>query len=186
MFRKLFLLLVLASVIPGVASAYTAGRTTSASNSCGCHGALTPGLVSVTGLAAIMAGTSSTYTASMVPGNTGAAITVALAAPLVGATLGDLEANTKMMAKTGVPDQVVQTDGADVVGDWSYNFLVNAPLTLGTILVNVAMLAIDGDGSDAGDYYSNLQFSIQVVPEPSTILLCGLGLAGLAALGRRK
>jgi len=185
--RKLFLVFALAIVLPAQAHGYAAGRTTSATNSCGCHSALTDGLVSVAGLSTIFAGTSQTYTASMVVGSgVGAGITVALASPLIGATLGNLEANTKYFPKAGVPDQITQVSGPSSVGDWSYNFLVNAPMTLGTILVNIAMLDFDGDESDAGDFYSNLQFSIQVIPEPSTILLLGAGMAGLAALGRRR
>jgi PEP-CTERM motif len=42
----------------------------------------------------------------------------------------------------------------------------------------------NGNGTGTGVYYTNI--SVSPVPEPATLSLCGLGLAGLAFLRRRK
>jgi len=191
--RKLFLVIALAIVLPVQANASDAGRNTGAASTCGCHGSLsTEVTATITGLSTILAGTTQTYTTTLT-GNllTGAGLNVALGG-LAGASLGDIETNTKFIAATKAPapyttaNQITHTGVADNTGDWSYDFTLTAPLTLGTIVLNSVMLAFDGDGSDAGDLFNNTTFSVQVIPEPSTILLLGAGMAGLAALGRRR
>ena len=208
MTRKLFLLLVLAIVIPAQAHALSKGYArgaaatgiTTAGTTCSCHGALSPDVtVTISGLSTIMAGATQTYTASMTQVLLGAGIGVALGSnPLAGAALGDIEANTRILNSTTstsrpmILPNLVHNDSALAppdgnLADWSYDFTLTAPMTLGTIVINAAMLAFNGDEGDGpGDLWNFASRSIQVVPEPSTILLLGTGIAGLAALGRRR
>ena len=192
--KLLFISIALAIVLPVQANASDAGRSTGATSTCGCHGSLSSEVTAtITGLSTIFAGTTQTYTTTLT-GNllTGAGLNVALGG-LAGAALGDIEANTKIIvgsSKAPAPyasaNQITHTGIADNTGDWSYDFTLTAPLTLGTIVLNSVMLAFDGSGDDTGDLFNNTTFSVQVIPEPSTILLLGTGMAGLAALGRRR
>ena len=193
--KLLFIPVALAIMLPVQANASDAGRNTGATSTCGCHGSLSSEVTAtITGLATIAPGATQTYTTTLTGALlTGAGLNVALGG-LGGASLGDIEANTKIIvgsSKAPAPyasaNQITHTGAiADNTGDWSYNFTLTAPLTLGTIVLNSVMLAFDGDGSDAGDIFNNTTFSVQVIPEPSTILLLGTGMAGLAALGRRR
>ena len=193
--KLLFIPIALAIMIPVQAYASNNGRNTGATSTCGCHGSLSSEVsTTITGLSTILAGTSQTYTTTLT-GNllTGAGLNVALGG-LAGASLGDIEANTQIIvgsSKAPAPyasaNQITHTDGAaDNTGDWSYNFTLTAPMTLGSIVLKAVMVAFDGDGTDSGDFWNNTTFSVQVIPEPSTILLLGTGMAGLAALGRRR
>jgi len=192
--KLLFIPVALAIMLPVQANASDTGRSTGATSTCGCHGSLSSEVTAtITGLATIAPGATQTYTTTLTGALlTGAGLNVALGG-LAGASLGDVEANTKYITSTKAPapytgaNQITHTDAiADNTGDWSYNFTLTAPLTLGTIVLNSVMVAFDGDGSDAGDIVNNTTFSVQVIPEPSTILLLGTGMAGLAALGRRR
>ena len=207
MTRKLFLLFALATLIPAQAYAYAAGYargaaadgTTTAGQTCGgCHGTASVDVTTtVTGPLTMLPGATETFTASISPqAGVGAGIGVVLIG-LAGSTLGSIETNTKIMNSAtsstrpiSLPN-LVHADGssdapAGNIGDWAYNFTVTAPLSLGTIVINAVMNAFDGDGGTAGDVWDPVQFSVQVVPELSTVVLFGSGIAGLAAVGRRR
>jgi len=192
--RKLFLIIALAIVLPVQAYASDAGRNTGATSTCGCHGSLSTSVTAtITGLSTILAGATQTYTTTLTGTLlTGAGLNVALGG-IAGASLGDIETNTQFIAATKAPapyttaPQITHTAAiADNTGDWSYNFTLTAPLTLGTLVLKSVMVAFDGDGTDVGDLWNNTTFNVQVIPEPSTILLLGIGMAGLAAIGRRR
>ena len=207
MTRKLFLLFALATLIPAQAYANAAGYARSAESSgtitagqtCGgCHGTASVDVTTtVTGPLTMLPGATETFTATISPElGVGAGIGVVLIG-LAGSTLGDIETNTKLLTSTTSASRpismvnLVHADGssdapAGNIGDWAYNFTVTAPLSLGTIVINAVMNAFDGDGGSAGDVWDPVQFSVQVVPELSTVVLFGSGIAGLAAIGRRR
>lgn len=188
MIRKLFLPLALAIVIPAQADAFFDGRASAGTTCGGCHGsASTAVTTTLSGPSSMLAGTTATYTAFITQVGVGAGVNVALgAAGLAGATLGDIEANTHILNSQIVHDDGGSSAPTGNIGDWSYNFTLTAPMTLGTILLNAVMLAFNGDADTGGDLWDTVQFAVQVVPEPSTILLFGAGMAGLAALRRRQ
>jgi hypothetical protein len=187
--RKLLLIPVaLAIVISSQAYAEIGGIAKAGTSCGGCHGSASAAVTTtLSGPAALFAGATATYTASIAGANLGmgAGIDVARAG-LAGSTLGDIEANTHTLSSQIVHDDSTTGLPTGNIGDWSYNFTLTAPLTLGTIILNAVMNAFDGDGSSDGDLWDAVSFSVQVVPEASTILLLGTGMAGLAALGRRR
>jgi len=213
MTRKLFLLFALVIVLPVQAYAFAAGYargaaadgTTTAGQTCGgCHGTESPDVITtVTGPLTMSPGATETFTAFISPTvaggplGVGAGIGVVLVG-LAGSTVGSIETNTKILNSTtsasrpiSLPN-LVHTNGLDVppagnIGDWSYNFTVTAPMSLGTIVINAVMNAYNGDETDSLlDLWDPVQFSVQVVPELSTVVLLGSGIAGLAAIGRRR
>ena len=152
----------------------------------GCHGLASEAVTTtLSGPSSMLTGATATYTVFITQAGAGAGVDVARAG-LAGATLGDIETNTKI--KTG---EIVHSNAATGLptgnlGDWSYNFTLTAPGTLGTIVLNAVMNAYDGLGDETGDLWDAVSLNVEVVPEPSTILLLATGMAGLAALGRRR
>ena len=191
MTRKLFLLFALATLIPAQAYASSDGRATGGTSCGGCHGSASALVATVvSGPLTMVEGTTANFSVLINPQlGVGAGVDVALAG-LAGATLGVIDANTKILSL-----ELVHTDASSGlpngnIGDWAYNFSVTAPMSLGTILINAVMLAFNGDSdnSSADLWAAAPQFSVDVVPVPelSTVVLLGSGIAGLVAIGRRR
>jgi len=190
---------LLAFALPMQVFAFPTGRVrggTTCGTSTTCHGAASTAVTTtLTGPTTLLAGTSATYTVSVTQTGAGGGLNVAVdPSSLAGATLGVLDANTQLLSNTAsspVPqlthmDAYANPPGGNI-GDWSYSFLVNAPLSAGTILLNAVMLAFDGSQDASGDLWDTTTLAIQVIlPEPSTALLLGLGAAGLIGFQVRR
>jgi len=191
---------LLAFALPLHAYAFPDGRVrggTTCGTATGCHGvASTAVTTTLTGPTTLLAGTSAIYTVSITqdPGSIGGGLNVAIdPTSLTGATLGIVDANTQLLSHSSslVPQLTHVNAYASAptgnIGDWSYSFLVNAPLSAGTILLNAVMLAFDGSQDATGDLWDTTTLAIQVIlPEPSTALLLGLGAAGLIGFTVRR
>jgi hypothetical protein len=194
-----FIVALLAFALPLQVFAFPDGRVrggTTCGTATGCHGAAsTEVTTTLTGPTTLLAGTSAMYTVSITQTGAGGGLNVAVdPSSLAGATLGVLDANTQLLSNAGTspaPQLTHVNAYADAPagnrGDWSYSFMVNAPLAAGSILLNAVMLAFDGSESASGDLWDTTTLAIQVIlPEPSTALLLGLGAAGLIGFQVRR
>jgi hypothetical protein len=73
----------------------------------------------------------------------------------------------------------------NLVGVWSYQFLVRNCTNPGPLLLLAAMNAFDGDGTEEGEVWNKTQLDV-TVPEPGAALLGAGALAVLAALRRTR
>jgi hypothetical protein len=167
--------------IPVSATAYSNGWGGGGSGCAPCHGPEpTVSLnVAITGPTTLTPGQTANYVLTIDPTNSGGAFSV----DAINATLGAVDANTILLG-TAVSHATAN------VGDWQYNFSVTAPATAGVVITLASTgMAFDGPNGDGPtDIWNNLGsgFSINVIPEPGTAALLGLGLGMLAIVGRRR
>jgi mono/diheme cytochrome c family protein len=199
--RNLLLVPVaLACILPFQAEASSNGRSVGATAVCSsCHGgASTAVTTTIAGPTTLLPGATGTYTTTLTGTQlAGAGFNVSLAG-LAGATIGKIasETDTQLVNfRSGAPSTAQQLTHVDAyggnLGDWSYSFTLTAPATPGTIDIRSVMLAYDNSGDESGDLWANKTFSVTVapaaaVPEASTTLQLGAGLASLAFVGWRR
>ena len=175
-------LLAAAGLLVGAstASAFSGGTAQGGLTCSPCHGGASTGvLVQISGSNTMAASSTGTYTATITSTLIGAGVNVASVAGSTSAgTLTATAAGTTLSA-----GEVVHTQRNHNV--WSYNFDVTAPAALGTFTLNAAMLDYNGDFGASGDLWNTDVFTVSVVPEPATALLLGMGIVGLAVVGRR-
>jgi hypothetical protein len=132
------------------------------------------------------------YTLTIDMALAGGALDVAITSAEGGA-LGALDGNTQILSGDVVHTDALSDVGMDGmsggnIGDWTYNFAVTAPSTIGALITVAAVgMQFNGDFSEsAADLWNRAtSFDITVVPEPATGLLMAGGLLILAA-GRRR
>jgi hypothetical protein len=186
--RISFLALLFAVLVPVTAHARDDGIAQGGAgcgSGGGCHGNATGSVsVSVSGPATLIVNATATYTLSVSTVGDGAGLSVETDAGF----LSFVDANTKLLSSmiTHVDATVAAPTGN--IGDWSYDFNLTAPATVGTtITLAFSGNAFDGDGTRSGDQWNSNTFSIlTAVPEPGTAALVGLGLGMLGLGGRRK
>jgi hypothetical protein len=181
-------LLAVLAMTPAAASAridgFAAGGTSCGSGG-GCHGGASSGVtVTITGSATMAPSSTGTYTATITGATqVGAGLDVASAA-------GSTSAGTLTATATGTglnSGEVVHTQWND--GVYAYNFDVTAPAALGTFDLLAAMLGYDRNADRFNDNWNTITTPFQItvaLPEPGTVLLLGMGLAGLAVVSRRR
>jgi len=138
-----------------------------------------------------------TYTAS-VPVDfmslKGAGINVAIAPPnTTGCQLDTLSPVGKFGPKNDSfdPNDFVlshlgnDTPPTNLIGVWSYQFLVLNCTTPGTLMLEVAMNVFDGDGTELGELWNRASLAV-TVPEPGGASLAAAAVASLAAIGVRR
>jgi hypothetical protein len=180
---RIFALLAAAGLFLGAstASAFSGGTAQGGTTCSPCHGDESGDVsVSIMGSATLAPLSTGTYTAT-ITGATQVGAGLDVAQRPVSTTVGSLTATA---AGTGLNSgEVVHTQRNN--GTYAYNFDVTAPAALGTFDLLAAMLGYDENFQASGDNWATTVFQITVVPEPATALLLGMGIVGLAVVGRR-
>jgi hypothetical protein len=136
-------------------------------------------MVTIDGPTQIDTGGAELYTVSIPPQAApldGAGVNVVLGAP--NSTGCDLEAfstNLRLENELGFGDDMLTHDyegeppPSDLVGIWSYQFLVVNCTTPGPLLLLAAMNAFDGSGDEEGEIWNKTELAV-TVPEPGAAL----------------
>jgi hypothetical protein len=144
----------------------------------GCHGSGPSGIaVSITGPGSLALGETGLYTLTIENGGAGGALAVSKSL----GTLGVVAPNTQIS-----DSQITHDNGnPDNNGVFSFDFNLTAPAVAGAVVINGTGMQFNGDGTlGPADLWNTTSFTVQV-PEPATALLLGMGIAGLAVVGRR-
>lgn len=182
--------LAAAAMLPVPALANPNGRTDGATDCAPCHGGEPTGTVgvSISGSSTLAPGETGTYTLTIDQALDGGAFNVAITGGA--GTLGSSESNVRIGGGELTHTDAESSPPGGNLGQWVYSFTVMAPGTIGETITLAAVgmqYVFDQDPSD-DVWNSAVPFGINVVPEPGTAALFGLGLLGLAlrSRGRRR
>ena len=161
---------------------------------CNCHGGadangdVTSTITAMDGDNTILAGATETYmlAISMAGGDlAGTGLDIAVSDDDAGfdAFLGESSPTTQI-----ITDEITQAQPNFAL--FTYQFTVTAPAAMAfgstVTLTAVGLEFNDGQGSNGDSWDCATPFAFTVVPEPTTALLLGMGLGGLAVIGRKR
>jgi len=172
-------ILAVLAMAPTAAQAFNAAAPAgSSSGGCGgCHGDDQSGIgVSISGPTNLGVSETGLYTLSITPGLQGGALAVSKNM----GTLGVVAPNTQI--SDSQITHVTANPNLNGIFSFDFNLTVGAP---GAVVLTGTGMQFNGDfGNSTADLWETTSFQV-TVPEPATALLLGMGIAGLAVVGRR-
>jgi hypothetical protein len=172
-------LLAVLAMTPAAAQARNGGIDGRTDGCNPCHGGTPSGIaVSITGPGSLALGGTGLYTLTIAAGLQGGALDIGTSA----GTLAAVAANTALSG-----GEIVHVDANDNLdGIYSFDFNLTAPGVAGTLTLAAAGMQFSGDFNNSAADLWNTALLLVDVPEPGTVLLLGMGLAGLAVVSRRR